>query len=98
MRGSGGCAFGAGLGSCVGGLECVCESGKQSSASNEECVERLAHKAHDEYHDLFKVVLIGDSEIGKSDLLSRVKSCVESKSTIGVEFTPRSIQVLSPLY
>jgi len=55
----------------------------------------------DEYDNLFKVVLTGDSGVGKSDLLSGF-TCIEyfpeSKSTIGVECATRSIQVLSPLY
>ena len=48
------------------------------------------------YDYLFKVVLIGDSGVGKSNLLSRFtrnEFCLESKSTIGVEFATRSIQV-----
>uniref|UniRef100_A0A3B4HCL4 RAB11B, member RAS oncogene family, a n=1 Tax=Pundamilia nyererei TaxID=303518 RepID=A0A3B4HCL4_9CICH len=50
----------------------------------------------DEYYYLFKVVLIGDSGVGKSDLLSRFtrnEFNSESKSTIGVEFATHSIQV-----
>ena len=45
---------------------------------------------------LFPVVLIGDSGVGKSNLLSRFtrnEFNLESKSTIGVEFATRSIQV-----
>eukprot|EP00993_Chasmostoma_nieuportense_P003198 NODE_3933_length_871_cov_45.868280_g3778_i0.p1 GENE.NODE_3933_length_871_cov_45.868280_g3778_i0~~NODE_3933_length_871_cov_45.868280_g3778_i0.p1 ORF type:complete len:214 (-),score=75.34 NODE_3933_length_871_cov_45.868280_g3778_i0:166-807(-) len=43
---------------------------------------------------IFKVVLIGDSGVGKSNLLSRFtrnEFNLESKSTIGVEFATRSI-------
>ncbi|EPZ34091.1 secretion-related small GTPase [Rozella allomycis CSF55] len=50
----------------------------------------------DEYDFLFKVVLIGDSGVGKSNLLSRFTKNefnLESKSTIGVEFATRSIQI-----
>lgn len=50
----------------------------------------------DEYDYLFKVVLIGDSGVGKSNLLSRFtrnEFNLESKSTIGVEFATRSIVV-----
>ncbi|KAK4336623.1 hypothetical protein RND71_043735 [Anisodus tanguticus] len=50
----------------------------------------------DEYDYLFKVVLIGDSGVGKSNLLSRFtrnQFNLESKSTIGVEFATRSIHV-----
>ena len=45
---------------------------------------------------IFLVVLIGDSGVGKSNLLSRFtrnEFNLESKSTIGVEFATRSIQV-----
>lgn len=45
---------------------------------------------------LLSVVLIGDSGVGKSNLLSRFtrnEFNLESKSTIGVEFATRSIQV-----
>ena len=48
---------------------------------------------------LFKVVLIGDSGVGKSNLLSRFtrnEFCLESKSTIGVEFATRSLQARPP--
>jgi hypothetical protein len=44
----------------------------------------------------FPVVLIGDSGVGKSNLLSRFtrnEFNLESKSTIGVEFATRSIEV-----
>ncbi|OII72758.1 Rab11 protein [Cryptosporidium andersoni] len=49
----------------------------------------------DEYYDyLYKIVLIGDSGVGKSNLLSRFtrdEFNLESKSTIGVEFATKSI-------
>jgi Ras-related protein Rab-11A len=50
-----------------------------------------------EFDYLFKVVLVGDSGVGKSNLLSRFtrnEFHLESKSTIGVEFATRTIQVL----
>ncbi|XP_041099085.1 RAB11a, member RAS oncogene family, like [Polyodon spathula] len=50
----------------------------------------------DEYDYLFKIVLIGDSGVGKTNLLSRFtrnEFNLESKSTIGVEFATRSINV-----
>eukprot|EP01080_Neovahlkampfia_damariscottae_P008484 gene8484-306_t len=49
-----------------------------------------------EYDFLFKVVLIGDSGVGKSNLLSRFtrnEFNLESKSTIGVEFATRSLKI-----
>ncbi|KAK1422703.1 hypothetical protein QVD17_17989 [Tagetes erecta] len=50
--------------------------------------------ANDEYDYFHKVVIAGDSGVGKTNLLSRyVKNefSLESKSTIGVEFTTRNI-------
>ncbi|KAH9684860.1 hypothetical protein KPL70_013697 [Citrus sinensis] len=55
----------------------------------------MARRADEEYDYLFKVVLIGDSGVGKSNLLSRFtrnEFCLESKSTIGVEFATRTLQ------
>ncbi|SCU88320.1 LANO_0D01750g1_1 [Lachancea nothofagi CBS 11611] len=49
-----------------------------------------------DYDYLFKIVLIGDSGVGKSNLLSRFTTNefnMESKSTIGVEFATRTIEV-----
>ncbi|KAK1417680.1 hypothetical protein QVD17_26814 [Tagetes erecta] len=56
----------------------------------------MARRPDEEYDYLFKVVLIGDSGVGKSNLLSRFtrnEFCLESKSTIGVEFATRTLQV-----
>ncbi|KAF8086154.1 hypothetical protein N665_0633s0006 [Sinapis alba] len=50
----------------------------------------------DDYDFLYKVVLIGDSGVGKSNLLSRFtrnEFSLDSKSTIGVEFATRTIHV-----
>merc|ERR1711937_1017590 len=58
--------------------------------------ETTSMSKDDEYDYLFKVVLIGDSGVGKSNLLSRFtrnEFDLESKSTIGVEFATRSIEV-----
>ncbi|KAE8673688.1 Ras-related protein RABA2c [Hibiscus syriacus] len=56
----------------------------------------MAHRVDHEYEYLFKIVLIGDSGVGKSNILSRYtrnEFCLESKSTIGVEFATRTLQV-----
>ncbi|KAF3777863.1 Ras-related protein [Nymphaea thermarum] len=56
----------------------------------------MARRLEEEYDYLFKIVLIGDSGVGKSNLLSRFtrnEFCLESKSTIGVEFATRTLQV-----
>jgi GTPase SAR1 family protein len=50
----------------------------------------------DNYDYLFKIVLIGDSGVGKSNILSRFtrgEFSLESKSTIGVEFATKSVNV-----
>ncbi|KAK4255565.1 hypothetical protein QN277_008551 [Acacia crassicarpa] len=55
-----------------------------------------SYKGDDDYDYLFKVVLIGDSGVGKSNLLSRFTKnefSLECKSTIGVEFATRSVHV-----
>ncbi|RWR96309.1 ras-related protein RIC2 [Cinnamomum micranthum f. kanehirae] len=55
-----------------------------------------AYRTEDDYDYLFKIVLIGDSGVGKSNLLSRFtrnEFSLESKSTIGVEFATRSLNV-----
>ncbi|CAN6482875.1 unnamed protein product [Victoria cruziana] len=55
-----------------------------------------SYREDDDYDYLFKVVLIGDSGVGKSNLLSRFtrnEFSLESKSTIGVEFATRSLIV-----
>ncbi|KAK4377130.1 hypothetical protein RND71_003426 [Anisodus tanguticus] len=56
----------------------------------------MARRPDEDYDYLFKIVLIGDSGVGKSNLLSRFtrnEFCLESKSTIGVEFATRTLQV-----
>lgn len=56
----------------------------------------MAYRGDEVYDYLFKVVLIGDSGVGKSNLLSRFtrnEFSLESKSTIGVEFATRTINV-----
>ncbi len=55
----------------------------------------MAQEPNDSYDYLFKTVLIGDSGVGKSNLLSRFtrdEFNLESKSTIGVEFASRTVQ------
>lgn len=57
----------------------------------------MASRVDHEYDYLFKIVLIGDSGVGKSNILSRFtrnEFCLESKSTIGVEFATRTLQVI----
>ncbi|CAI0461268.1 unnamed protein product [Linum tenue] len=54
------------------------------------------YRPEDDYDYLFKLVLIGDSGVGKSNLLSRFTKNefnLESKSTIGVEFATKSLTI-----
>lgn len=49
-----------------------------------------------DYEFLFKIVLIGDSGVGKSNLLlrfTRNEFNIESRSTIGVEFATRTVEI-----
>ncbi|EGC39005.1 rab11A, RAB family GTPase [Dictyostelium purpureum] len=55
----------------------------------------MSKGSQEEYDYLYKIVLIGDSGVGKSNLLSRFtrnEFSLETKSTIGVEFATRTIQ------
>ncbi|KDP28444.1 hypothetical protein JCGZ_14215 [Jatropha curcas] len=55
------------------------------------------HESVEERIDyVFKVVVIGDSAVGKTQLLSRFTKnefCFDSKSTIGVEFQTRTVNI-----
>ncbi|RNA24431.1 ras-related Rab-11A [Brachionus plicatilis] len=51
---------------------------------------------HEDFDLLFKIVLIGDSGVGKSNLLTRFTKNefnFKSTSTIGVEFSTRTVQI-----
>ncbi|KAF5186890.1 Ras-related protein rab-11a [Thalictrum thalictroides] len=55
-----------------------------------------SYKLVDDFDYLFKVVLIGDSGVGKSNLLSRFTKnefSLDYRSTIGVEFGTRSLNI-----
>lgn len=56
----------------------------------------MVTRSDDDYDYLFKVVLIGDSGVGKSNLLSRFtrnEFDLETKTTIGVEFATSTIEI-----
>ena len=63
-------------------------------------VQQIANKmssqqfGEDEYDMLFKIVLIGDSGVGKSNLMSRYtqdKVDTTARSTIGLEFATKNM-------
>jgi predicted GTPase len=69
---------------------------KAEKRERERAEMAAGYRADDDYDYLFKVVLIGDSGVGKSNLLSRFTKnefSLESKSTIGVEFATRSLNI-----
>mmetsp|Transcript_27708 Transcript_27708/g.76669 ORF Transcript_27708/g.76669 Transcript_27708/m.76669 type:complete len:213 (-) Transcript_27708:208-846(-) len=50
----------------------------------------------EDYHYLFKIVLIGDSAVGKSNLLSRFtrnEFDLDSRATVGVEFASHRLKI-----
>jgi len=54
----------------------------------------MAEASATNFDHLFKIVLVGDSGVGKSNLLSRFTRnsfTTDEKSTIGVEFATRVI-------
>ena len=54
------------------------------------------HHRPNSYDYLYKLVLAGDSGVGKTNLLSRFtrdEVCPNSKQTIGVEFSTKTVQV-----
>ncbi|KAL3536674.1 hypothetical protein ACH5RR_000040 [Cinchona calisaya] len=56
------------------------------------------HLFNEKIDYVFKVVVIGDSAVGKSQILSRFTKnefCFDSKSTIGVEFQTRTVSIKS---
>jgi len=60
--------------------------------------ERVKETMHDKIDYVFKVVVIGDSAVGKTQILSRFAKnefCFDSKSTIGVEFQTRTVTINS---
>ena len=49
-------------------------------------------RSEDDYDYLFKIVLLGDSGVGKSNIMTRFTKNefnLESKTTIGVEFSQK---------
>ena len=71
-------------------------AGREEGERERERDMAAGYRAEEEYDYLFKVVLIGDSGVGKSNLLSRFardEFSLETRSTIGVEFATKTVQV-----
>jgi len=50
----------------------------------------------DDYDRLIKLIIIGDSSVGKTNLLTRFtenRFNIESKATIGVEFSSKNVTI-----
>ncbi|KAL5538859.1 hypothetical protein UlMin_043556 [Ulmus minor] len=64
---------------------------------NGEVDQKVQENGFDQKIDyVFKVVVIGDSAVGKTQILSRFTKnefCFDSKSTIGVEFQTRTVTI-----
>ncbi|CAN6347360.1 unnamed protein product, partial [Urochloa humidicola] len=66
------------------------------SPTGRKAGREMGGRVDHEYSYLFKMVLIGDSGVGKSNILSRFTRnhfSLDSKSTIGVEFATKSLQM-----
>merc|ERR1712223_1057437 len=71
-------------------------STNNKSFTSKQKMNRQSSVHQEGYDYLFKIVLTGDSGVGKSNLLSRFarnEFTLGSKQTIGVEFATRSIEV-----
>jgi len=56
----------------------------------------MDHYTYEEYDWIFKIVLVGDTGVGKSNLLTRFvrnEFNIETKSTLGVEFSSKTLEV-----
>ncbi|KAG6516501.1 hypothetical protein ZIOFF_026966 [Zingiber officinale] len=67
-----------------------------SGSSSERSEEGMAGGGSDKIDYVFKVVLVGDSAVGKSQILARFarnEFALDSKATIGVEFQTRTLVI-----
>lgn len=71
-------------------------NGVESEKRQENGHEKMDYDVQEKIDYVFKVVVIGDSAVGKTQILSRFAKnefCFDSKSTIGVEFQTRTVNI-----
>ena len=71
-------------------------NGVEAEKRQENGHEKVDYDVQEKIDYVFKVVVIGDSAVGKTQILSRFAKnefCFDSKSTIGVEFQTRTVTI-----
>ncbi|TKY64116.1 Ras-related protein RABA3 [Spatholobus suberectus] len=71
-------------------------NGAEAEKRQENGHEKMDYDVQEKIDYVFKVVVIGDSAVGKTQILSRFarnEFCFDSKSTIGVEFQSRTVTI-----
>ncbi|KAL2336238.1 hypothetical protein Fmac_010684 [Flemingia macrophylla] len=71
-------------------------NGFEAEKHQENGHEKMDYDMQEKIDYVFKVVVIGDSAVGKTQILSRFAKnefCFDSKSTIGVEFQTRTVTI-----
>ncbi|KAF1863596.1 hypothetical protein Lal_00030662 [Lupinus albus] len=71
-------------------------NGVEVKKQHENEHEKIEYDMQDKIDYVFKVVVIGDSAVGKTQILSRFAKnefCFDSKSTIGVEFQTKTVTI-----
>jgi Ras-related protein Rab-11A len=81
-------------------VERIDMNGSRTSTTTTTNTDKHLRDNREKIDYVFKIVVIGDSAVGKSQILSRFSRnefCFDSKSTIGVEFQTRTLNINSKL-